>query len=156
MLDLDWVGIYRKNIWGEWMSIFDIDKYLPLKEEDRPEGVITLGGVESYEEFAQKEVSKFHQHGAVSPLMSVLGKGGKTAQNMLMSAETFSMESYMVPEYAVRENYGQTFTPNIEPNWMIKEQLTELQDAFPKKPLNIPVKKLIGASSLLSLSPFGV
>tara|TARA_B100000131_G_scaffold319292_1_gene364887 strand:+ start:728 stop:1174 length:447 start_codon:yes stop_codon:yes gene_type:complete len=148
--------MFQRSILGDFMGYFDLDKYLPLKEEDRPEGVITLEGVESYEEFAEKEVTKHHQHGAVSPLMSVLGRGGATAQNMLMASETFSMESYMVPEYAVRENYGQTFTPNIEPNWMIREQLTELRDAFPDTKLNIPKKKLIGASSLLSLSPFGV
>jgi len=148
--------MFQRSILGDLMGYFDLDKYLPLKEEDRPEGVITLEGVESYEEFADKEVTKYHQHGAVSPLMSVLGRGGKTAQNMLMASETFSMESYMVPEYAVRENYGQTFTPNIEPNWMIREQLTEMRDAFPDTTLTIPKKKLIGASSLLSLSPFGV
>jgi len=36
------------------MNPFDLNKYLPLKEKDRPKGVITATGVESYEDFRKK------------------------------------------------------------------------------------------------------
>ena len=143
------------------MSFFDLDKFLPLKKEDRPEGVITLGGVESYEEFAQKEAAKYHQHGSVSSLISVIGKGGKTAQSMLSAAETFgsetfAVESYMVPEGTVSENFGQTFKPPVEPDFMMRQELSALKQAFPNHPVDISQKRLISSSSLISLSPFGV
>jgi superoxide dismutase, Cu-Zn family len=149
------------NKGSEIMGKFDFDNLLPLKKEDRPDGVITLGGVETYEDFAQKEVGKYHQHGAVNPLMSVLGKGGKTAQSMLSAAETFNSEtyateSYMVPEGTVTENFGQTFKPPVEPDWMMREELSALKSAFPNAPIKVPAKKLVATSSLLSLSPFGV
>jgi len=143
------------------MSFFDLDKFLPLKKEDRPEGVITLGGVETYEEFAQKEAAKYHQHGSVSSLISVIGKGGKTAQSMFSAAETFrsesfAVESYMVPEGTVSENFGQTFKPPVEPDFMMRQELSALKTAFPNHSVDIPTKRLISSSSLISLSPFGV
>ncbi len=160
LLDFTWLLRYLEKE-GDTMGFFDLDKFLPLKKEDRPEGVITLGGVESYEDFAQKEVAKYHQHGSVSSLISVIGKGGKTAQSMLSAAEnfgseTFAVESYMVPEGTVSENFGQTFKPPVEPDFMMRQELSALKTAFPNRPLELPTKKLIGSSSLLSLSPFGV
>ena len=44
-------------------KFFDIDHLLPLEDEDRPRGVITFDeGVQSYEDFADDEIRKYHQH----------------------------------------------------------------------------------------------
>lgn len=156
MLELAWDSIYQRNIWGDLVGFFDLDKFLPLEEEGRPEGIITLEGVKSYKEFAEKEIPKFHQHGMVSPLMSVFDIESKTAQMFSLASENFGMESYAVPSGVVSENYGQMVTPNPEPDWMITEQLSELKNAFPQVSIKIPLNKLIGSSSLMSLSPLGV
>ena len=62
-----------------WTDLFSRNM-LPLDEEDEPVKVITAKGVQSYEDFGKSILSRFHQHGSVSPLMSVLGKGGKPSE----------------------------------------------------------------------------
>ena len=60
-----------------WLkSLFSKDM-LPLDEEDAPKGVITAKGTMSYEDFAKKELTEYHQHGTVSDLMAVIGLGVK-------------------------------------------------------------------------------
>ena len=99
------------------MNPFDLNKYLPLKEKDRPKGVITATGVESYEDFAKKELSEYHQHGTVSDLLAVIGIGGKASRDWSSSAaETFATDvqlnsgiisqSWETPTGVVRENFG--------------------------------------------------
>ena len=71
------------------MSLFD-KAMLPLKDDEAPKGVVTASGTMSYEDFAEKELTEYHQHGTVSDLMAVLGLGGKPSRDWDDSAaETF-------------------------------------------------------------------
>jgi hypothetical protein len=96
-----------------WTDLFT-RKMLPLDDEDAPVKVITAKGVKSYEEFGESIISRFHQHGSVSPLMSVLGKGGKPSQTW--NADTLSQEdldaarqgeSWDVPMGVLSQDFGQ-------------------------------------------------
>ena len=70
----------------KWLkSLFSKDM-LPLSEEDAPKGVITAKGTMSYEDFAKKELTEYHQHGTVSDLMAVIGLGGKPSRDWSESA----------------------------------------------------------------------
>ena len=87
------------------MGMFDLSKFLPLKEKDRPKGVITATGVESYEDFAKKELSEYHQHGTVSDLLGVIGLGGKASRDWSSSAaESFASEEKSVNSGVVAQS----------------------------------------------------
>ena len=98
---------------------------LPLDEHTEPVKVITAQGVQSYEEFGKDILTRFHQHGTTSPLMGVLGKGGKPSRDWSEgAAETYALEQddlenarqgedWDVPMGVVRENFGQTVQPEI-------------------------------------------
>lgn len=92
-----------------WLkSLFSKDM-LPLSEEDAPEGVITASGTMSYEDFAKKELTEYHQHGTVSDLLAVIGIGGKPSRDWSSSAaETFASvsQNWDTPSGVVRENFG--------------------------------------------------
>jgi len=134
------------------MGFSDLDKFLPLAKKDRPRGVITFGeGVQTYEDYAQKEVTEYHQHGTTSGLMSVIGKTGKTAQAFNMAAET-----YGVPMGQISENYGQTATPIQQSSRQIESLLRQARNAFPDRPLHLKTMDIIGSSTVGDLSPFGV
>jgi hypothetical protein len=98
-----------------WLkSLFSKDM-LPLDEEDAPKGVITAKGTMSYEDFAKKELTEYHQHGTVSDLMAVIGLGGKASRDWSSgAAETFALEqTWNTPTGVVRENFGNLGT--VEP-----------------------------------------
>lgn len=93
---------------------------LPLDEEDEPVKVITAKGVQSYEDFGKSILSRFHQHGSVSPLMSVLGKGGKPSEEWNTDtlteedlAAARSGESWDVPMGVVSQDFGQNVRGNV-------------------------------------------
>lgn len=81
--------------------------------ENKPKKVITAKGSVSYDEFAEKQTARHHQHGAVHPLMSVLGVGGATSQSWNMGAaeditpgSQWAMQQ-VAPSGMVHENLGQ-------------------------------------------------
>ena len=90
----------------KWLkSLFSKDM-LPLSEEDAPKGVITAKGTMSYEDFAKKELTEYHQHGTVSDLMAVIGLGGKPSRDWSEGAA----ETYAVEQTALEQSrMGQTY-----------------------------------------------
>jgi len=146
-------------------KFFDIDHLLPLGDEDRPRGVITFDeGVQSYEDFAEDEIIKYHQHGSVNPLMSVIGRTGKTAQNFNLAAES---DPHLVNPYSSKpegtassagmtpENFGQTPKPSQISDFKLDSMLRTASRAFPKTELNISSADLIGTTTVNLISPFG-
>ena len=106
------------------MALFLTDLFsrnmLPLDEEDEPLKVITAKGVQDYEDFGKSILSRFHQHGSVSPLMSVLGKGGKPSEEWNadeLSQEDLdrarSGEAWDVPMGVVSQDFGQNVRGNV-------------------------------------------
>jgi len=124
------------------MGMFDLSKFLPLKEKDRPKGVITATGVESYEDFAKKELSEYHQHGTVSDLLGVIGLGGKASRDWSSSAaESFASEeksvnsgivaqSWETPTGVVRENFGDLGTVESLTEDEIQQSVSVFKKAF--------------------------
>lgn len=162
-LVLSWVTAVTEV---EKLGFFDIDHLLPLEEEDRPRGVITFDeGVQTYDEFADDEITKYHQHGAVSPLMSVIGRTGKTAQMFMLAAES---DPRLVNPYSSKpegtassagmtpENFGQTPKPLQVSDSVLESLLSNASKAFPATKLNISPLEVIGTSTVNSLSPFGL
>jgi hypothetical protein len=146
-------------------KFFDIDHLLPLGDEDRPRGVITFDeGVQSYEDFADDEIRKYHQHGSVSPLMSVIGRTGKTAQDFNMAAESdprivnpvsIKPEGTASSAGMTPENFGQTPKPSLISDFKLNTMLRTASNAFPEQELDIPVRDLIATTSVNLMSPFG-
>ena len=146
-------------------KFFDIDHLLPLGDEDRPRGVITFDeGVQSYEDFADDEIRKYHQHGSVSPLMSVIGRTGKTAQDFNLAAESdprivnpvsIKPEGTASSAGMTPENFGQTPKPSLISDFKLNSMLRRASNAFPEKELHIPVRDLIATTSVNLMSPFG-
>jgi hypothetical protein len=99
------------------MSLFD-RSMLPLSKKDAPKGVITAKGTMSYEDFAKKELTEYHQHGTVSDLLAVIGIGGKPSRDWSsLAAESTAIDkaaldrarisqNWDVPKGVVRENFG--------------------------------------------------
>ena len=146
-------------------KVFDIDHLLPLEEQDRPRGVVTYDkGVQTYKEFADDEILKFHQHGSVSPLMSVIGRTGKTAQNFNLAAESdprlvnpvsIKPEGTASSSGVTPENFGQTPSPSLISDFRLNSMLRQVGNAFPRQDLNIPRRDLIATSTVNLMSPFG-
>jgi len=146
-------------------KFFEIDHLLPLEEQDRPRGVITFDkGVQSYEDFADDEIRKYHQHGSVSPLMSVIGRTGKTAQDFNLAAES---DPRIVNPISVKpegtassagmtpENFGQTPKPSLISDLKLNAMVRTAGNAFPETEINLAPADLIGTTTVNLISPFG-
>ena len=150
----------------EKLGFTDIDHLLPLKDKDRPRGVITFDkGVQSYEDFADDEVKKFHQHGSVSSLMSVIGRTGVAAQNFNLAAES---DPKLVNPYSTApegsassagmtpENFGQTVKPLQVTDARLDSLLRTASKAFPTQDLTVSGNDVIATSTVNAMSPFGL
>ncbi len=146
-------------------KFFELDHLLPLEDKDRPRGVVTFDkGVQSYEDFADDEIRKYHQHGAVSPLMSVIGRTGKTAQNFNLAAESdprivnpisIKPEGTASSAGMTPENFGQTPKPSLISDVKLNAKIRTAKRAFPPSEINLPPADLIGTSTVNLMSPFG-
>ena len=123
---------------------------LPLDDEDKPVRVITSKGVKSYEDIGKSIITRFHQHGSVSPIMSVLGKGGKPSQTW--NADNLTQdkldaarqgESWDVPLGVLSQDFGQ--------NVKAMNTTTEEMDSYARKSRNAHRSPQISTSPYSSI-----
>ena len=152
----------------KWLkSLFSKDM-LPLSEEDAPKGVITAKGTMSYEDFAKKELTEYHQHGTVSDLMAVIGLGGKPSRDWSEgAAETYAVEqtaleqsrmgqTWNTPSGVVRENFGNL--GSVEP--INREEIAHSVGSFRRaykspriESADLKVNELIHSQTLKGILP---